>query len=445
MSHIGRSPKISFDGLAWLTQPYQLLRDRWKAEGDVFEMDLGRHGRYSVLADPLDVRNVFTADPKVMYAGQGNAVLKAFLGAGSLLLLEGDRHREERRLLQPAFHGRRLASHARSIGDVAARHAARLAPGEVVSMQQVLQSLTLDLIVGIVFGDLEAERGEQLSTRLASFLDDPKFNLASMDELDAAGGASPTWIRFRATLEDIRGMLGEELVRRRRAPDSEADDVLGMLVAARYEDGTPMSDETIVDELLTMVVTGYETTATALAWALYFTHRDPEVLGELRARCATLAPLDAAKDPWIQSLVREVLRLHPVIPIVARRVMQTVQLGSRTIEEGTIVAPSIYLVHHRPELYPDPDTFRPSRFLERDYASHEYLPFGGGARRCIGMGLAWLEIAIALVAFVKTLDLELVEPELVKPRRRSVTVAPSRGTPMRVLRSRGEGAAPHVR
>lgn len=439
MSHIEKSAEVSFDGLAWLTQPYRLLLDRSRELGDTFELDLGRHGTYVLFSNPSDVRTIFAAESTLLHAGQGNAVLKAFLGAGSLLLLEEQRHADERRLLQPAFHGRRLASHARTIVDVATSHVARLEVGGVVQMQQVLQSLTLDLIVGIVFGDLADTTRRELTTRLASFLDDPKFNLGLIGELDSAGGGASAWNDFRGALASIRATLSAELDRRRAAP-RDSDDVLTMLLEARYPDGTAMSDVAIVDELLTMVVTGYETTATGLSWALYWTHRDPALRKELRDRARAMEPIDAQRDPWITSLIREVLRIHPVIPIVARRAESRMTIGNRTIERGTTVAPCIFLVHHRADLYPDPDTFRATRFMDRTYASHEYLPFGGGARRCIGMGLAWIEIAIVLAVFARSLDLDLLDANLIRPQRRSVTVAPSRGTPMRVVaRHRGGG------
>ena len=206
-----------------------------------------------------------------------------------------------------------------------------------------------------------------------------------------------------------------------------------MLLEARYQDGEPMSDASLIDELLTMVVTGYETTATALAWSLYWTHRDASLRAELADRSRSAEPSEAHRDDWMSALVKETLRIHPVIPIVARRTTRATSIGARVVPEGTTVAPCIYLVHHREDLYEEPDAFRPARFLARSYASHEYLPFGGGPRRCLGMGLALMEIAIALATLVRRVDLELVDEASIVPQRRSVTVAPSRGTPMRVL------------
>jgi cytochrome P450 len=285
----------------------------------------------------------------------------------------------------------------------------------------------------VVFGELPRETYLELTGRLAAFLNDSKFNLALIGQLDSNVGTSPTWDAFRGSLAHIRALLASELVRRRATERPADDDMLSMLLSARYADGTQMSDESLVDELLTMVVTGYETTATALAWALYWTHRDEGTLAWWTDAARDLAPAEAHTNERVSSLCREVLRIHPVIPVVARRAQRPFTVGSRTYEAGTVLSPCIYLTHHREDLYPDPDAFRPDRFLARSYASHEYLPFGGGARRCIGMGLALMEMGIVLTVFAQRLVLELLTPEKLFAQRRSVTVAPSQSTPMRVL------------
>lgn len=423
-------------GLAWLTRPYQFLRERSAAEGETFTVDLGRYGQFVMFSNPSDIREIFAADSSLLHAGQGNAVLKAFLGGGSLLLLEEGAHQRERRLLQTSFHGRKLALHADVIAKIASARVDRMTVGETLRVQDVMQEITLEVISVVVFGELPRETYLELTSRLAAFLNDSKFNLALIGQLDSDVGASPTWDAFRGSLGYIRELLAREVVRRRAMARDDDDDMLSMLLSARYADGTQMSDESLVDELLTMVVTGYETTATALAWALYWTHREERTLAWWTETARALEPAAAHSNEQVASLCREVLRLHPVIPVVARRAQRAFTVGGRTYEPGTVLAPCIYLTHHREDLYPDPDAFRPDRFLARSYASHEYLPFGGGARRCIGMGLALMEMGIVLTVFAQRLVLELVTPEKLFAQRRSVTVAPSQATPMRVTARR---------
>lgn len=432
MTYTVRHNAMASDGLAWMTRPYRLLRERMQRDGDTFEIDLGRHGVYLVHSRPDDVRAIFSADSSLMHAGKGNAVLKTFLGSGSLLLLDGAHHEQERRILQPTFHGRRLARHADVIAAACERRLARLRVGDVFRAQEFMQEVTLDVIVGIVFGDLPDPVRHALTSSLSTFLNDPKFNVAFLDQLDSDFEFSQSWCDFLTSLERVREILMGE-IERRRWEFRTGDDVVTMLLEARYDDGMPMSDASVVDELLTMVVTGYETTATALSWSLYWTHRDARLCSELRDRCRGGEPAEAFRDEWMSALAKETLRLHPVIPIVARRTTRATRIGERDVPEGTTVAPCIYLVHHREDLYDAPDSFRPTRFLERTYASHEYLPFGGGPRRCLGMGLALMELSIVLATLVRRADLELVDVAAIAPQRRSVTVAPSRGTPMRVL------------
>jgi len=421
------------DGLAWLTRPYTFLRERAATHGDTFVANLGRYGRYVLFSNPADVREIFSLGSEILHAGQGNAVLKSFLGAGSLLLLEEELQHRERRLLQPGFAAARLATHVHHIERVANLHIDRLEVGTTVRAQELMQDITLEVIFGLVFGDVPHPSHDVLQCRLSAFLNDTKFNLALISELHESLGASPAWAKFRESLGVIRAMLADEVARRRASPTPGGDDLLSMLVVAKYADGDAISDEHLVDELLTIIVTGYETTATALAWALYWVHRDPRVARDLGERARAIAPTDAHKDPYLTALCREVLRIHPVIPVVARKVRVPVTIGGKTYDVGTIVAPCIYLTHHRPDLYPEPDTFRPERFLERTYTASEYYPFGGGARKCLGMGLAMMEMAIVLCVVTRRLDLELLHAEKLAPQRRSVTVAPSLGTPLRVL------------
>lgn len=419
-------------GLAWLSRPYRFLRECAQAHGDAFTLDFGTYGTYVMVSHPEAVREVFTGDAAKLHAGKGNMVLKPFLGRHSLLLLEEDRHLQERRLLLPAFRGPRIAEHAPLIRRLAVERIDQWEQGQVLDVQHVMQQLTLEVILRVVFGLQEGDALRELQRRMCAFLDDPKFNLALIGRLDAEGGASQTWQEFRQDFHTLRALVDAQVARRRAEHHRPPDDILGMMLEARREDGRPMTDEELRDELLTLVVTGYETTATALSWALYWLAQEPWIREDLVALTQRGSPGDAAQSPDLDAFCKEVLRIHPVIPVVARQVQSEVQMSGYTIPPGVTVAPCVFLTHHRADLYPEPDRFHPPRFRERRYGPYEYLPFGGGARRCIGMSLALWEMKIVLTALLPRCELELVEGERVRPIRRSVTVAPSGGPRMRV-------------
>jgi cytochrome P450 family 110 len=425
-------------GLAWLARPYDFLRECAEELGDAFTLDLGTHGTYVMLSHPKAVREVFTGDATMLHAGKGNMVLQAFLGRHSLLLLEEERHLGERRMLLPAFHGARIAEHTELMHQLAAGRINRWEPGQAIDVQHVMQELTLEVILRVVFGLSEGAALHELRARLQDFLNDPKFNLALIGQLEADLGESESWRAFRDEFQQVRELLDAQVARRRAAMEGEGEgaqpsDVLGMMLLARREDGSALSDEELRDELVTLVVTGYETTATALAWALYWLAQEPKVRAELVSLMRRLPLQEALAHPALDAFCKEVLRIHPVIPVVARQVQDTVEVAGYTLPPGITVAPCIYLTHHRPDLYPDPDEFRPARFMERRYGPYEYLPFGGGARRCIGMPLALWEMKVVLAALLPRAELELSEPgRRVRPVRRSVTVAPMGGPRMRL-------------
>jgi cytochrome P450 len=421
--------------LGWFSRPYELLRACAAELGDAFVIDLGTHGPYLMLSHPDDIRAVFTGDPADLHAGEGNGVLRPFLGDGSLLLLEEDRHLRERRMLLPAFRGERVAGHTALIREVAQRAVCSWPEGSEISVQDGMQSVSLDVILKVVFGmgldaDESAEAAEIVSL-IRGFVNDSKFNLALLGKLGGDAPKSPVWTEFEGRLARIRSLLVVE-VERRRASGKRGADVLSMLLDACYDDGRAMTDEDLRDELLTLLVTGYETTATALAWAFQWIDRSPHVRRELERVVREHPGGRAHEHPYVDAFVREVLRIHPIIPIVARKAQRDLRIGRFDVPAGHMVAPCIYLAHHRESLYPEPDRFEPERFLRGRFGPYEYLPFGGGARRCLGMALALAEMKIVLVTVLERVALRAVPGPLPQPRRRSVTIAPSGGTRMNV-------------
>jgi cytochrome P450 len=428
--------------LLWRARPYELLRSCRERLGDAFTLDFGSHGTYALFSHPDALRDIFSADPAVLHAGEGNAVLRPLLGAHSLLLLEEKPHQRERKMLGPAFHSHRIEQYGALVREATLTALQDWDAGQPVVVQDVMQRVSLRVILTAVFGLAGGgARAEELSERIQAFLNDSKFNLGNLGQLREDGAASGAWAAFKRALERIDALLLEEVRHRREVGDSERGDILGMLLAATYEDGTPLEDAVLRDELMTLVVTGYETTATAIAWALHWLHVSPGPLERLREELRTLGPeptpaaLAGSAAPYLKAVCQEALRLHPIIPVVARRTQSPFQVQGHEVPPGVTVAACIYLAHHRPETFAEPDTFRPERFLERAYSPFEYLPFGGGVRRCIGMALALYEMKVVLGLVLSRFELKHLDAQ-VRPQRRAVTVAPSGGLRMLVQRLR---------
>jgi cytochrome P450 len=267
-------------GLRWLFQPYEFLRATAAEYGDTFTIDLGAYGPFVVYSNPRAIREIFTGDLHVFHAGAGNAVLRPFLGDGSLLLLEQDRHLEARRMLLPAFHGERIARYGALIESVTREQVARWQPGDELRMQDEMQSISLEVILRGTFGLEGAELGE-LRSLLRDFLNDTKFNLALIGRLSDEMNESAAWRAFRTSFARIHALVDGQIERCRNARDSSRTDMLHILLEARDEEGKGLTPGDLRDELLTLLVTGYETTATALAWALYWLHQNPTALRRL--------------------------------------------------------------------------------------------------------------------------------------------------------------------
>jgi unspecific monooxygenase len=419
--------------LRWISRPYEFMRECAREFGDVFALELGAHRNYIVVSKPDAIRAIFTADASVLRVGVGNAVLKPFLGPGSLLLLEGERHVRERRLIMPAFHNKAIAGHGDVIREALFAATGDWRSGHEFVAQEVMQSVSVDVILRAVFGLRGAEEGADLKHELVGFLNDRRFSLGLLAQLDESisGDGLET---FRQQFERI-GQLTKALVTRRRSdPRAPEGDMLSVLLAAKDEDGRGRTDDELRDELLTLVATGYETTATALSWGIYWIAERPAVRQRLRQEIAALGASPDAKAygqlEYLDATCKEILRIYPIVPSVFREVVRPFRLENWLFEPGTILSPSVYLTHHRPDLYEDSDSFDPDRFLRRSYSPYEYLPFGGGARRCIGMSLAMAEMKIILGTLLARYELAVAPGQHVAPVRRSVTMGPSGGPRM---------------
>jgi cytochrome P450 len=439
----GPSASAAQQALQWIGRPYAFLRECQELFGDTFTLDLGPQGHWVLFARPEAIRAIFTGDPQILHAGKGHAVLRGFLGPGSLLQLDGERHLRERKLLLPAFHAARMPQYAALIREVARDACRSWQAEERVVMHEVMQRVSVRVMLHAVFGLREGQLMRELEDCVLAFLGDSKFNLAFLGRMQKDLSGTDAWKSYWKTFERIDELV-LELVRARRAAGDGAADALAMLLLARDEQGTGFSDMELRDELVTLLVTGFETTATALAWAFYWLHRDDAVLARLREEVsrpeAVRSAEAAAKLPYVDAVCRETLRITPVIPLVARQVQAPFRVEDVEVPEGTTVAACIYLAHRRPATYPEPDRFLPERFLTREYSPYEWLPFGGGARRCLAMPLALLEMKVVLATILSEWELRLESAAAAAPVRRSVSVGPSGGARMIVCGRRAEAA-----
>lgn len=397
--------------------------------GEPFTVDSTGFGTSVVYSSPELIRAIVTGDPNVFCAGLANAPLEPVLGPWSLLTLDRKPHLRQRRLLLPPFHGERLRSYAGLIAELAEREVASWPVGKPFRLQERMERLTLEVILNVVFGITDAARKDELR-RLLPLLVASARRLVFWGSV-AHRDVGP--IRPQATFERRRdavdALLYAEIADRRALPAAERarrSDVLSMLVEAEHEDGAPMGDAEIRDQLATLVLAGHETTATALTWAMDLLHRNPEALRRLRA--------DAASDDgaYLDAACREALRIRPVVPMVGRTVTAPVRVGDRDYPAGTSFAVAIVITHHRPDVFSEPWQFRPERFLPgatREVPSYGWLPFGGGVRRCIGASFAQFEMATILrVLAGAPVRLARRRPEPI--RATGVTIVPGHGVPI---------------
>ncbi len=407
-------------------------RDRY---GDVFTIRLNTGRTVVIAGDPAIAKEAFQGSPDDLHAGAGNVVLKPILGARSVLLLDGAEHLRQRRLMLPAFHGERMRAYGETMTEVAERHVGRWPVGRPFAVHPTMQAITLEIILRTVFGVEDAARVAQMAAplkRLLNSTDQPLRLLALQFTRSAGAKPRSPWGRIYARMAPVDATIHQEIAARRaEGADGESrDDILSLLLGARDEDGNALTDAELRDELMTLVLAGHETTATALAWTLERLVRTPRVLTRLREEVEA-----GESTEYLDAVIKEALRLRPVVPGVIRRLQRPLSIGGMELPEGVHVAPSIYLIHRRADVYPDPDAFRPERFLGEDAPStYEWLPFGGGVRRCLGASFALYEMRIVLGTVLRRATLETTVAEAEPVKRRFVTYTPAQGGRVRVTR-----------
>jgi cytochrome P450 len=418
--------------LRWTLRPLALMNECREQLGDSFSLRfIGFERPMVLISDPVAIKALYMERSHGLPPGR-NIILEPILGSQSLLLQEGAEHLARRRLMLPPFHGERMRSYEAALDEIVAAEIDSWPLDSEFPIHSRMQAITLEAILRIVFGVADGPRLERLRGMLSAVLTEtasPRSQLISLATRRFRGGNA--FARYEKQLQEVDDLLYAEITEHRAKPDLEQrDDILSMLMLAEFEDGGTMSDKELRDQLMTLLLAGHETTATALAWSFDLLLRHPEQLQRLRDS------LQAGEDDYLRATISESLRLRPVLPLAGRRLAKDLVADGLELPAGTDVTPAIWLTHTRPDLYPEPLAFRPERFLEQGPDTYAWIPFGGGIRRCIGASFAEFEMRIVLREVLTRCDLHKASPLPEKTGRRNITLSPKGGTPVVVTARR---------
>jgi cytochrome P450 len=407
----------------WFKKPVWILGRCSRAFGDVFTMRLPLGMNLVQIADPELVKAVFGGSSDVLRAGEANtAVLLPLLGPHSVLVLDGPEHLRQRKLILPAFHGDRMRAWEATIRDITRAEVSRWPVGKPLALRPRMQSITMDVIIRVVFGVDGSARRDELSRAIATIIGMSRNPFMLLATRGRRLGPHAPWARFMRARAALDAVLAEQIRERRQAPGLEQrSDVLSQLLLARDDDGKAMTDDEVRDELVTLLFAGHETTATSLAWAFDLLLHNPQELERLQA------DLERGGTEYLDATITETLRVRPVIALVQRRARQATTIGGHAIPAGTVVCPNIYLTHRRDDLYEDPTAFRPERFIGQAPSGLQWFPFGGGIRRCVGATFATFEMRIVIPEVLRAVTLSPATPRPARIRRESVTMVPHDG------------------
>jgi cytochrome P450 family 135 len=404
----------------WLVRPISFLESCRRRFGDAFSVRfLGFQTPMVMLSDPEAIRALYGNRAHGLPPGRTIA-LQPIVGPRSLLLLEGGDHLARRRLMLPPFHGERMRAYEATVRDVVARDVERWPQYEPFAIHPRMQRVTLDVILRAVFGVTDDDRRSRLADQLSRLLaDTASLGLQFAVLLSRRFAAPDPLARLQEQRREIDALLDVEIAERRADP---REDILSMLLEARFEDGEPLDDAEIRDQLMTLLLAGHETTATGLAWAFDLLTRNPPVMSRL------VAAVDDGDQAFVRAVVTESLRLRPVVPLAGRRLTAPLQVDGYELPPGTDVTPAIWLAHTRADRYPEPFAFRPERFLDGAPTTSAWIPFGGGVRRCIGAAFAEMEMRIAITEILRHRTLRAASSHAERVARRNVTFSPAGGT-----------------
>jgi cytochrome P450 len=409
----------ALQALGWARRPYPLMKRCQERFGDIFTLRILHSGTWVFLGDPEDVKRVFTAPQGSLGVALANPLLRPVLGPRSVMLLEEPAHMTRRRLMLPPFHGKRMGADAAMMAEVVREEVRGWPAGEPFELWPYMQAITQEVILRSVFGPDEERRLGRLRTLLhglTAALNEPR-------RLSLAAALGPRWLArdggFRAAMAPLEAELLAEVDRRRRAGENGRKDIVSILIEARYEDGSALSEDDLRDELITLLTDG--PTSSSLAWVFERLLRHPEKLARLQEEV-----LGGEQDAYMDAVVKETLRLCPPVPVVVRRLIEPLQLGGYALPAGTVVAPCVYLIHRDEEIYPQPRHFLPERFLERPPGTYTWIPFGGGTRRCLAASYAELEMKRVLRTVLSEVDLRPADADSEHARRSAISFSPDK-------------------
>jgi cytochrome P450 len=417
-----RTPSL-LQTIGWWSRPTAYVERCRARYGSRFTIRLIGQSPFVVLSDPEEIKVVFTAPPDVLHPGEGAKVIEPIVGPNSVILLDEEAHMRQRKLLLGPFHGESMQRLSGVMTEIAETELDSWPLGEPFALHPRFQRLTLEVIMRTVFG---LQRGARLDglrevlTDALSFADSPISLIPPVQRLLRGRGPMAQFERAKARADELIFTLIDE----RRAAGGDGDDVLALLLAARHEDGSPMSHDELRDELMTALVAGHETTASQLAWGTAALARERRVQERLHEE--TDADSD---DAYLSATIQEIMRRKPVIPNAEPRlVVKPIEIGGITYEPGVVLFASAYLVHHDPAVYDEPYAFRPERFIDEPPGTYTWIPFGGGRRRCIGASFALLEMKIVLRALMSRFDVRPATAARETARRRGISISPSLGS-----------------
>jgi cytochrome P450 len=426
---------MALAALSMAIDPEGFFRGCLARRGDPFIVRMPGVGEVLVSGHPEGARELFSAPPEAFEPLRSNPV-EPLLGQHSLLLLSGERHRRERKLMTPPFHGERMRAYGGIIRDRTLAEVSRWQPGEPVVLGRAMRRITLDVILAAVIGVEGDARSERFRRAIGAMLDAYTPPLLVLPAIRRSFGPLGPWARFVRARDAVCELFVDEIRRRRRRGTEGLEDILSLLMDARYEDGGTLSEQELVDELRTLIVGGHDTTTTALVWALVHLHRSPAALEAVRAELAPIGQNPGVdtleKLVYLGAVCNEALRLHPVVPIVPRRALRPLTFRGHAIAPGQSIAVATTLLHTHPEVWRDPFRFSPERFLARKYTPFEFAPFGGGVRRCIGAAFGAYQMRVVLGTILGRVRFEAHEGAVPPRVLMNITMGPRGAVKLRV-------------
>lgn len=427
--------------LQWIFRPLNFLESCDRKFGDAFTLQLGHQARPLIcFSSPEAIQQIFTAPPKSFDVGRANQILRPLLGRRSLELIDGRKHDRQRQLMLPPFHGERMHQYGHLIQQTTTDLIQDWPIGSPMLLRNAIQDISFQLMGDILFG---SNAHPQIQAMYQHF--DALFQFASSSpltslrlfypDLQRDWGPWRYWSSFTYHREQLDQLLYDAIRQRRQ---SSLDDLLSMLMQAKDERGQPLQDEDLHSELMTLLFAGHETIATAITWTLYWIHQTPKVLERIHQEIDSLGsdrdPITISQLPYLSAVCNETLRIYPVGLILFPRIVKTpLTIGGYALPRGNVITGCIYLTHQRPDLYPDPHQFRPERFIERKFLPHEYFPFGGGNRRCLGGAFAPFMMKLVVSQVIRQWHLQLLEHRPLIPVRRGVTTGPQGGVRVQIV------------